>query len=148
MLIRSPGPCRSPLALADGRRRARRLAAVRAAGPALLAALVATGIAARAAEPSQRAPRPPDLVILTRSEGLSGLRQVGVYGAVADPRSPGLWSVQVWEETDDRVVIATDRIGCSTTAPMRITGSDGRLLVRELNPGGAIHPGNRLNHLI
>lgn len=95
-----------------------------------------------------RAPRPADLVILQRSQSVNGDRQVGVFGAKADPQRPGLWSVQVWEETDERITIATDRIGCSATAPMRITGSGSRLLVRELNPGGAIHPANRLDHLI
>lgn len=98
--------------------------------------------------PKSRAPRPPDLLILLRSESVNGQKQIGVFGAKADPQRPGLWSVQVWEETHDRVTIATDRIRCSATAPMRITGVGGQLLVRELNPGGAIHPANRLDHLI
>ena len=98
--------------------------------------------------PKSRAPRPPDLVILQRSESVNGLKRVGVFGAKPDPQQPGLWSVQVWEETNDRVTIATDRVRCSVTAPMRITGAGGQLLVRELNPGGAIHPANRLDHLI
>ncbi len=112
--------------------------------------LVGAFLPARSAETpaSPRAPRPPDLVILLRSESVNGVKQVGVFGAKADPRSPGMWSVQVWEETNDRVTIATDRIGCSPTAPLRITGSGSQLLVRELNPGGAIHPANRLDHLI
>ncbi len=109
-----------------------------------------TGLPARSAETpaSTRAPRPPDLVILQRSESVNGVKQIGVFGAKADPRSPGMWSVQVWEETNDRVTIATDRISCSPTAPLRTTGSGSQLLVRELNPGGAIHPANRLDHLI
>jgi len=98
--------------------------------------------------PKSRAPRPPDLLILLRSESVNGQKQIGVFGAKADPQRPGLWSVQVWEETNDRVTIATDRIRCSATAPMRITGAGSQLLVRELNPGGAIHPANRLDHLI
>lgn len=87
-------------------------------------------------------------MILQRSESVNGLKRVGVFGAKPDPQQPGLWSVQVWEETNDRVTIATDRVRCSVTAPMRITGAGGQLLVRELNPGGAIHPANRLDHLI
>ena len=79
---------------------------------------------------------------------IAGEKQIGVYGAKPDRKPGGLWSVQVWEQTDGRVVIATDRIGCSPTAPMRITGGGGQMLVRELNPGGAIHPANRLDHLI
>jgi hypothetical protein len=123
----------------------------RQAGVLLAAALC--GVAALpglAADPpaKSRAPHPPDLVILLRSESVNGLKRVGVFGAKADPQQPGLWSVQVWEETNDRVTIATDRVRCSATAPMRITGAGGQLLVRELNPGGAIHPANRLDHLI
>lgn len=87
-------------------------------------------------------------MILLRSESVNGAKQIGVYGAKADSQRPGLWSVQVWEETGDRVTIATDRIGCSATAPMRITGSGSQLLVRALNPGGLIYPANRLDHLI
>lgn len=117
-----------------------------------LVGLTLTGglLPARSAEPpdSTRPPRPPDLVILQRSQNVNGETLVGVFGAKADPQRPGLWSVQVWEETDDRVTVATDRIGCSATAPMRITGSGSRLLVRQLNPGGLIYPANRLDHLI
>lgn len=112
--------------------------------------LGAAVLPARSAEtpPSTRAPRPSDLVILLRSESVNGEKQVGVFGAKADPQRPGLWSVQVWEETNDRVTIATDRISCSPTAPLRTTGTSSRLLVRALNPGGAIHSANRLDHLI
>ncbi|MFM7086375.1 MAG: hypothetical protein ACKOXO_05210 [Cyanobium sp.] len=95
-----------------------------------------------------RAPRPADLVILQRRSSVHGEQEVGVFGARPDPLQPDLWSVQVWEESDDRVTIATDRIRCSPQAPMRITGTASRLLVRELNPGGAIHASNRLDHLI
>ncbi len=118
--------------------------------PVLAAALFGGAIlpVLAADPPKTRAPRPPDLVILLRSESVNGQKQVGIFGVKADPQRPGLWSVQVWEETTDRVTIATDRIRCSATAPMRITGAGSQLLVRELNPGGAIHPANRLDHLI
>ena len=95
-----------------------------------------------------KAPRPKDLVILYRSESVLGRREIGVFGATADPRQPGLWSVQVWEETRDRVTIATDRISCTPAAPLRITGEGSQMYVRQLNPGGAIHDVNRLDHLI
>jgi len=125
--------------------------ALRLAAAVLLA--VSGAAAARsafAADPpaNRRAPRPPDLVVLLRSQSVNGEKQIGVFGAMVDPQRPGLWSVQVWEETRDRITIATDRVGCSSTAPTRITGSGSQLLVRELNPGGAIHPANRLDHLI
>ena len=109
---------------------------------------IAARAAADPAAPGSRAQRPADLLILQRSAGLGGGKEVGLYGARADPREPGLWSVQIWEETLDRVTIATDRIRCSSAAPMRITGSGGRVMVRELNPGGPIHAANRLDHLI
>jgi len=126
-------------------------AAWRHAGLVLATALFGSAaLPALAADPPPkgRAPRPPDLAILQRSESVNGVKQIGVFGAKADPQRPGLWSVQVWEETNDRVTIATDRIRCSTTAPMRITCSSSLMLVRELNPGGVIHPSNRLDHLI
>jgi hypothetical protein len=122
--------------------------------PLLLAGMLLPGMAgpATAAQdpppPDSRAPRPASLVILFRSESVLGSRQIGVFDARPDPRQPGLWSVQVWEETRDRVTIATDRIGCTTTAPLRITGTARQLLVRQLNPGGPIHEANRLDHLI
>lgn len=105
----------------------------------------------RAAEPAadaERAPRPPDLQILLRRQSVNGEEQIGIYGAKADPRLAGLWSVQVWEETSDRVTIATDRIRCEAANPLRITGGGGQVLMRQLNPGGPIFPSNRLDHLI
>jgi len=126
-------------------------AAAELSGAALAVVCLAVGsppLRAAGDAADSRTPRPPGLVILQRSESVNGLKQIGVFGARADAQRPGLWSVQVWEETDDRVIVATDRIGCSATAPMRITGSGGQLLVRELNPGGAIHSGNRLDQLI
>lgn len=106
---------------------------------------------ATAAEPAggvERAPQPADLRILMRRDSVNGQERIGVYGAKADPKVANLWSVQVWVETRDRVTIATDRIRCDPAAPLRITGSGGRVLVRQLNPGGAIHLSNRLDHLI
>jgi hypothetical protein len=122
--------------------------------PLLLAGTLLQGMAGsvNAAQdpppPDSRAPRPAGLVILLRTESVLGSRQIGVFDARSDPRQPGLWSVQVWEETRDRVTISTDRIGCTTTAPLRITGTGRQLLVRQLNPGGAIHDASRLDHLI
>jgi hypothetical protein len=137
-------------------RSSRRRPAATTALPSLLALLLIAlcgglrGLPAAAddARADTTPPRPADLVILERLFSINGEKQIGVYGAKPDPQRSGLWSVQVWEQTDDRVVIATDRIGCSPTAPMRITGAGGQLLVRELNPGGAIHLANRLDHLI
>ncbi len=92
--------------------------------------------------------RPPGLTVLQDKVTHRGREVVGIYGAVAEPGAGRLWRVQVWEELDDRVTVATDKIGCSVTSPMRITGTARRLLIRELNPGGLINPANRLDHLM
>ena len=93
-------------------------------------------------------PRPADLVILQEWISREGPQSIGVYGIKADPRMPDNWSVQIWQEQPDRITIATDKIRCSPTGPMRVTGTATRLIVRELNPGGSITPANRLDHLI
>jgi hypothetical protein len=92
--------------------------------------------------------RPKGFRVLQDRVTHRGREVVGIYGLVAEPAQPGMWRVQVWEELDDRVTVATDKIGCSVTAPLRITGSSRRLVIRELNPGGLITPSNRLDHLM
>jgi len=143
------GPGRWPAL--PGRRRSPANTALRLLALVLCGAAFGPGdLPALAADPpaKTRAPRPEDLLILLRIASVNGEKQVGIYGAKADPSPGGLWSVQVWEETNDRVTIATDRISCSAAAPTRLTGSGSQLLVRQLNPGGPIHAGNRLDHLI
>jgi hypothetical protein len=108
----------------------------------------ATAAAENPAAPDAKAPRPASLVILEEKITREGPVAMGVFDAKADPLMPGNWSVQLWEETPDRVTIATDKIRCSTTGPMRVTGTATRLIVRELNPGGTINAANRLDHLI
>lgn len=92
--------------------------------------------------------RPKGFKVLMDRVTHRGREVVGIYGLVSEPTQPGMWRVQVWEELDDRVTVATDKIGCSTTSPLRITGSSRRLVIRELNPGGVITPANRLDHLM
>ena len=87
-------------------------------------------------------------MILQEWTSREGPQSIGVYGVNVDPLLPDNRSVQVWEEKVDRVTIATDKIRCSTTGPMRVTGTSNRLIVRELNPGGPITKANRLDHLI
>jgi hypothetical protein len=118
---------------------------------ALLAAsslVVAWPAAAQDDSRSNAESRPPGFKVLLDKVTHRGREVVGIYGAVAEPGQRGLWRVQVWEELDDRVTVATDKIGCSVSNPMRITGTANRLLVRELNPGGIITPANRLDHLM
>ncbi len=95
-----------------------------------------------------KAPRPADLVILQERISREGLQSIGVYGIKADPLMPDNWRVQIWQEQPDRVTIATDKIRCSPSGPMRVTGTATRLIVRELNPGGPITAANRVDHLI
>jgi hypothetical protein len=73
---------------------------------------------------------------------------VGVFGLQKDPSNPDLWRVNIWRQWPDRVVIATDVVRCDTKAPQRITGDRQRVIVRFLNPGGAISRTNRLDHMV
>jgi hypothetical protein len=98
--------------------------------------------------PEGRAERPPGFVLLEERRGFEGLRAVGVFSPRPDPGQAGLWRVQLWEESDGRVTVATDKVGCRPGAALRITGRGRALIVRELNPGGLITPANRLDHLI
>ena len=84
--------------------------------------------------------RPPGFKLLLDRVTHRGREVVGLYGLVSEPTQPGMWRVKVWEELDDRVTVATDKIGCSLTSPLRITGTSRRLVIRELNPGGVITP--------
>lgn len=98
--------------------------------------------------PEGRPERPPGFVLLEERSGFDGLRALGVFSPRPDPGQAGLWRVQLWEERDGRVTVATDKVGCAPGAALRITGRGRALIVRELNPGGPITPANRLDHLI
>jgi hypothetical protein len=121
----------------------------------LLAPWLALAISAplRAApEPADPVPQPADLVVLQDRVGRGGRELIGVFGTEVEAAEPEVRRVRIWEEKRDRVTVSTDVVRCSPTAPMRITGREGRLgrrlIVRELNPGGAITRENRLDHLI
>jgi len=122
------------------------LAALGVAGGVLAAAAAADP--ARAAEPGSSPDRPADLVILEERDSLQGHLTVGVFGLQKDPSTPDLWRVNIWRQWPDRVVIATDVVRCDTKAPQRITGDRQRVIVRSLNPGGAISRANRLDHMV
>jgi hypothetical protein len=110
-----------------------------------LSVAVAVLAAAALAEP---APRPADLVILEERVGQQGRQVIGVFGREADPSQPDVWRVRLWDERQEDLTISTDVVHCSRSAPMRITGLDRKLILRELNPGGAITRTNRLDHMI
>jgi hypothetical protein len=105
-----------------------------------------------APEPPEPVPHPADLVVLEDRVGRGGRELIGVFGTEVEAGEPGVRRIRIWEEKRDRVTVSIDVVRCSPTAPMRITGREGtmgrRLIVRELNPGGAITPENRLDHLI
>jgi hypothetical protein len=106
------------------------------------------------AEPEQDepVPHPADLVVLEDRVGRGGRELIGVFGTEVDASEAGVRRIRIWEEKRDRVTVSTDVVRCSPTGPMRITGREGslgrRLILRELNPGGAITRENRLDHLI
>ncbi|MEB3258064.1 MAG: hypothetical protein VKN83_07090 [Cyanobacteriota bacterium] len=107
---------------------------------------------ALADSPTDMPPPPPDLVVLIDKEGIKGRYRLGVFDRQADPNQPEVWRLKLWEQTLDRLFVSTDVLNCSLQQPMRITGGrsegDGRLILRELNPGGPITPSNRLDHQI
>jgi hypothetical protein len=107
-----------------------------------------TAAPAQAAEPSSSPDRPADLVILEERQSLQGHLSVGVFGVQKDPTTADLWRVNIWRQWPDRVVIATDVVRCDPKAPQRITGDRQRVIVRFLNPGGAISRANRLDHMV
>ena len=111
---------------------------------ALLATLALLSGAVRA----ESASRPPGLVVLEERPSQEGLRVLGVYGPRRDPTGADLWRVSFWQQLGSAVTVRTDTVRCSVSAPMRLTNERGRWQLVELNPGGPIHPGNRMDHLV
>lgn len=92
--------------------------------------------------------RPAGLVLLTERIVPGGKQATGVYAIEIDPALADVRRVKVWLELPNDLQVRNETIRCNPTAPMRVT-TDGRdLIVRQLNPGGAINPSNRLDHLI
>jgi hypothetical protein len=92
--------------------------------------------------------RPADLVILQERLSHQGRTVIGVYGVELDATTPGLRRVKIWEEQPNNVVVRVDTIRCAPAAPMRVSTDGSRFFLRELNPGGPITAGNRLDHQI
>jgi hypothetical protein len=108
--------------------------------------------AAEEAPPGNSPPPPPDLVVLVDKVTVKGPYRLGVFNRKPDAAQPNVWRLNLWEQTEDRLLISTDVLNCGPSQPMRITGGSagghGRLILRELNPGGPITPANRLDHQI
>lgn len=92
--------------------------------------------------------RPPGLLLLQERPGLGGKQAIGIYGAVADAKTPGLWRIKLWDEQPNDVKVRSETIRCTPSAPMRVTSDGPNLYIRELNPGGAITPANHIDHLV
>ena len=92
--------------------------------------------------------RPPGLLLLQERPGLGGKQAIGVYGAVADAKVPGLWRIKLWDEQPNNVKVRSETIRCTPSAPTRVTSDSANFYVRELNPGGEITTANRIDHLV
>jgi hypothetical protein len=117
-------------------------------GVLLLAGLFQPAWADTPMTSNPREARPEDLMVIWQRPVAYGTHLMGVYAVKADPKTPGLVQIKVWDELPNDMKVITETIRCSPSAPMRVTSNGGNLILRELNPGGAIHPGNRINHLV
>jgi len=92
--------------------------------------------------------RPADFVLLRQWSTMEGGFAIGVHDAKPDPHDPQARTIVVWVESPTGVHLALDTLRCSPEAPMRLTRKGNSLLIKELNPGGAINEANRLDHQI
>ena len=92
--------------------------------------------------------RPEGLMVIWQRPVAYGTHLIGVYAVKADATNPGLFQIKVWDELPNDMSVISETIRCTPEAPMRVTSNGSNLIVRELNPGGPIHPGNRINHLV
>ena len=92
--------------------------------------------------------RPAGLVLLREWQTMDGQHAIGVYDAKVAANDPSARTIVVWLEEPSGVKLAVETLRCSPEAPMRLTRRGRDLLIRELNPGGAITDANRLDHQI
>jgi hypothetical protein len=92
--------------------------------------------------------RPAGLVLLRQWQTMEGGHAIGVYDAKPDPNDASARTIVVWLEEPNGVKLAVDTLRCSPAAPMRLTRQGRALLIKELNPGGAVSEANRLDHQI
>jgi len=92
--------------------------------------------------------RPAGLVLLREWQTMDGLHAIGVYDAKVAANDASARTIVVWLEEPGGVKLAVETLRCSPEAPMRLTRRGRDLLIRELNPGGAITDANRLDHQI
>ena len=114
-------------------------------------ALVAGGPVALAQTGLMESPelsRPKGLVLLSERTVRGGKQATGVYAIEVDPAFVDVRRVKVWLEMPNDLQVRNETIRCSPKAPTRVTTEGRDLILRQLNPGGAITPANRLDHLI
>ena len=116
--------------------------------PGVTGLALAPGKGGAADIPSAEELRPAGLVLLEERQMMEGKQAIGIMEAKADPAEPGLWRVKVWDERPDQALVRHETVRCQVTNPMRVTNDGRQLMVRFLNPGGAISPGNRRDHLV
>ena len=92
--------------------------------------------------------RPAGLVLLREWQTMDGPHAIGVYDAKVSPTDPSARTIVVWLEDPSGVKLAVETLRCSPQEPMRLTRRGRDLLIRELNPGGAVNDANRLDHQI
>ncbi|WP_255003005.1 hypothetical protein [Cyanobium sp. HWJ4-Hawea] len=117
-------------------------------GLAVLPGVLLSAEAKEAIKSNPAEARPPGLLVILERPVPYGSHLMGVYALKADPHRPGLWQIKLWDELPNEMKVISETVRCSPEAPMRVTSNGSNLLVRELNPGGQIHPGNRIDHLI
>jgi hypothetical protein len=92
--------------------------------------------------------RPAGLVLLRQWQTMAGVYAIGVHDAKPDPTDATARTIVVWLETPDGVKLAVDTLRCSPRAPMRLTRQGRDLVIKELNPGGAVSEASRLDYQI
>jgi len=117
-----------------------------AMGPAVLPPIPSAGAQSVFVRPDQN--RPAGMALLLERDIADGKQALGVFGISADPVQPQVWRIKVWEELPNDVKVRSETVQCSPSAPLRVTNDGRNLILRELNPGGAVTPANRIDHLV
>lgn len=92
--------------------------------------------------------RPAGLVLLRQWQTMAGTYAIGVHDAKPAATDATARTIVVWFEAPDGVRLAVDTLRCSPKAPMRLSRQGRDLVIKELNPGGAVSEANRLDHQI
>ncbi|MCT0219416.1 hypothetical protein KQ304_10485 [Synechococcus sp. CS-1329] len=114
--------------------------------PASLLSIPSAGAQSVFVRPDQN--RPAGMALLLERDIADGKQALGVFGISADPVQPQVWRIKVWEELPNDVKVRSETVQCLPSAPLRVTNDGRNLILRELNPGGAVSSANRIDHLV